>query len=167
MSTFKLPVPPETRVTCGYGDTRSVGSEFYIDPVTNLWVHGRLPNGKVQHKGYDFGCPTGTPITAACDGMIVRAGWENDKNPKQGFGMRIRQTVHKDGYMSFTMVYAHLSHIYVTMGEKVRAGDRIALSGNTGSTTGPHLHLELVDRRTPPQYCPIPFEDGDAPCPAT
>lgn len=153
---FKRPVPSQFPITCPYGAKRTVGSDWHIDPETNLWVRGRLPDGSVQHKGTDWGCPEGTPVISPCRGMIVRAGWENPANPKQGFGMRIRMLVMEPGYDSWELVFAHLSFIYKWAGEKVLPGERIALSGNTGSTTGPHLHTEFLDLRK--QYRDAPFE---------
>jgi murein DD-endopeptidase MepM/ murein hydrolase activator NlpD len=153
---FKRPVPAEYPITCAYGAERDVGSEYHINLESGLWVHGRLPNGKVQHKGTDWGCPIGTMVLSPCRGMITRSGWENPDNPKQGFGMRVRMLIMEKGYDSWEMVFAHLSQIYAWPGQPVRAGDRIGLSGNTGSTTGPHLHTELIDLRK--QYRDIPFE---------
>lgn len=153
---FKRPVSAEFPITCKYAAFRTVGSSWYIDPETNLWVKGILPDGSVQHKGTDWGCPEGTPVVSPCKGMIIRAGYENPDNPKQGFGLRIRMLVMEKGYDSWELVLAHLSHIYHWAGKKVDAGERIALSGNTGSTTGPHLHTEFLDLRK--QFRDVPIE---------
>jgi murein DD-endopeptidase MepM/ murein hydrolase activator NlpD len=90
------------------------------------------------HKGTDFAAPTGTPIMAAGDGVIVKAGY----NGGYGNYVRIR---HTDGYET---AYAHMSR----MGRGVRAGVRvrqqqiIGYVGSTGRSTGPHLHYEVLFR---------------------
>lgn len=87
------------------------------------------------HKGVDFGAPTGTPILAAGDGEIVRAGWQN------GFGNIVE--VRHDG--TWTTAYAHMSRFAagVTPGDSVKQGDIIGYVGSTGRSTGPHLHYEI------------------------
>lgn len=153
---FKRPVPAEFPISCAYAAKRNVGSEWHVDVSTGLWVHGRCEDGTVQHKGTDWACPEGTPVLSPCRGMITRAGWENPDNTRQGFGMRIRMLIMEPGYDSWEMVFGHLSYIYKWSGDKVQAGDRLALSGNTGSTTGAHLHTEILDLRK--QYRDIPLE---------
>ena len=101
----------------------------------------RTLNGKTKdHEGIDVAAPIGTPIYASDSGVIVKAGWENPNDPKQGYGQRI-QIKHNDGSQS---IYAHLSQINVKVGSMVEKGIEIAKSGNTGSSTGPHLHYELI-----------------------
>lgn len=93
------------------------------------------------HNGIDFGCPVDTPIRAVANGKIVRAGWENELNPKQGgYGMRIyHQIILPEG--TFFIIYAHLSKMLVKEGDLVKGGEIIAQSGHSGHSTGPHLHL--------------------------
>lgn len=86
-----------------------------------------------RHKGLDIGIPVGTPIRSTMDGRVVHAGW-ND----QGYGNLV--IVENGAYRTY---YAHLSSIPVSVGEFVRAGTTIGLSGNTGNSTGPHLHYEI------------------------
>lgn len=90
------------------------------------------------HYGIDLAVPVGTPIVAALDGIIVKAGWENPDDHKQGFGYRVWQRTDQT-----FICYAHLSEIEVYVNYSVRAGERIGLSGNTGASSGPHLHLEV------------------------
>lgn len=92
-----------------------------------------------MHYGIDFACPEGTPIVAACTGKIVLAGWEDPKDWKKGFGCRVWQ---KMGDLNIFVVYAHLSKIECQVGDFLVAGTRVGLSGNTGGSDGPHLHLE-------------------------
>jgi len=101
----------------------------------------RIMNGQKEgHGGIDVAAPIGTPIFATDSGVVVKAGWENPNDPKKGYGQRIR-IKHDDGSES---VYAHLSQINVKLGSTIEKGTEIAKSGNTGRSTGPHLHYELI-----------------------
>lgn len=86
------------------------------------------------HKGIDWACNIGTNVYAAAAGEIVNAGWVN------GYGYCI-EVAHSNG--SHTR-YGHLSQINVSYGQTVNQGDVIGLSGNTGNSTGPHLHFEVI-----------------------
>ena len=94
-----------------------------------LWSHA--------HTGQDFACPTGTPVHALGDGTIIFASWDG------AYGNKI--AIQHAG--TLVTWYAHLSKFEVKVGDKVRAGQLIGLVGDTGNTTGPHLHLEI--RPTP------------------
>ncbi|GIV64364.1 MAG: M23 family metallopeptidase [Chloroflexota bacterium] len=97
-------------------------------------VGGRLTQAfHTHHNGLDFGIPVGTPVRSTMDGRVVYAGW-ND----QGYGNLV--IVENGPYRTY---YAHLSSIPVSVGQQVRAGTVIGLSGNTGNSTGPHLHYEI------------------------
>lgn len=87
-----------------------------------------------QHKGVDWSCSVGTTVFASCGGTVSYAGWQN------GFGNTIVIS-HGNGLKTR---YAHLSQISVSSGQKVSQGDKIGLSGNTGNSTGPHLHFEVL-----------------------
>ncbi|MGX6745137.1 peptidoglycan DD-metalloendopeptidase family protein [Streptomyces xantholiticus] len=91
------------------------------------------------HTGVDFAVPTGTAVKAVAAGKVVSAGWAG----AYGYEIVIR---HGDGRFS---QYAHLSALNVRAGQQVGAGQRIARSGSTGNSTGPHLHFEI---RTGPGY---------------
>ncbi|MFJ9624819.1 transglycosylase family protein [Streptomyces sp. NPDC101181] len=91
------------------------------------------------HTGVDFPVPTGTSVKAVASGRIVSAGWAG----AYGYEVVIR---HADGKYS---QYAHLSAVHVRSGQSVSGGQRIARSGSTGNSTGPHLHFEI---RTGPGY---------------
>ena len=86
------------------------------------------------HHGTDFGARKGTPLLAINAGTISYAGWYGS----YGKVVKIR---HGDGYES---LYAHQSHIRVKVGERVKKGQVIGYVGNTGRSTGPHLHLGLM-----------------------
>jgi murein DD-endopeptidase MepM/ murein hydrolase activator NlpD len=91
------------------------------------WRWGRM------HEGNDFGTPVGTPVNSMSTGTVVFAGWEG------GYGNKI-EIEYWDGTVS---VYGHMSVIQVSVGEQVKPGEVVGLSGNTGHSTGPHLHLEI------------------------
>ncbi|MBO6258700.1 MAG: peptidoglycan DD-metalloendopeptidase family protein [Succinivibrio sp.] len=85
------------------------------------------------HNGTDFGVPVGTPIVAPADGVVDKAGYSRGS----GYYVVIR---HRGG---ISTVYMHLSKILVKPGQNVTIGKTIARSGNTGLSTGPHLHYEI------------------------
>lgn len=155
---FKRPVDAEFPYAALYGDWGPWWSK-HID-LTGHWVMGQK-DGMGQHKGLDFKVPLGTPVEAMADGVVTAAGWENPADPKQGFGLRVRQQIVTDGGIIMTLVYGHLSSLAARNGQQIHTGDRIGLSGKTGHATGPHLHVELID--THAQYHPIVFGPNDPP----
>ena len=100
--------------------------------------HHPILKVRKMHAGVDFLLRTGTPVTATADGTVRRAGY----SPTYGNYIDIRHT--DAGYMTR---YAHLSEIEsdVRRGAVVERGQTIGLSGNTGRSTGPHLHYEVRD----------------------
>lgn len=92
-----------------------------------------------QHTGLDFAAPVGTPIYAAHEGTVHSAG------PAGAYGNLI-VIKHGDGTRTF---YAHLSEIDVLPKQKVQRGQTIGALGNTGNSSGPHLHFEVRDHGTP------------------
>lgn len=90
-----------------------------------------------MHRGTDFAAPTGTPIYAAGNGVVVRADW----NGGYGRFVRIR---HPNGWET---AYAHLSRFAsgLSKGDRVRQGEVIGYVGTTGRSTGPHLHYEVFE----------------------
>ena len=105
-----------TRVASGYG--------VRIDPVYHV---------RRFHYGMDFTAPTGTDVYATGNAKVISVGW------KQGYG----NTIVLDHGFGYTTLYAHLYKGLVRVGQKVKRGDVIALVGNTGKSTGPHLHYEV------------------------
>ncbi len=85
------------------------------------------------HRGIDFGAGYGTPIVAAADGRVTRAGWAG------GYGQQVR-LVHAEGMASS---YSHMSRIVAAPGSFVRQGQLIGYVGSSGLSTGPHLHYEV------------------------
>jgi murein DD-endopeptidase MepM/ murein hydrolase activator NlpD len=108
---------------------------------------GRLRLTQGYHSGHqalDFGVKVGTPVLTTLSGRVVHAGWNDE-----GYGNLV--IVENGPYRAY---YAHLSEIPVQIGQFVQAGAVVGLSGNTGNSTGPHLHYEVrlngqeVDPRT-------------------
>lgn len=85
------------------------------------------------HQGVDISCRPGTSVHASRDGVVVYTGY------KGGYGL-LAVIKHEHGYYSH---YGHLSKLTIKQGDSVKMGDVIALSGNSGRSTGPHLHFEV------------------------
>ena len=126
----------------------------YIKPISG----GRQTSGfgrrsrptkgaSTNHKGVDWATPTGTPVYASCGGTVAKAGWGS------GYGYVVYIN-HIDGRQTR---YGHLSKVLVSVGQSVKQGERIALSGNTGISSGPHLHFEMLINGS--QVNPLPYLD--------
>ncbi|NLG03209.1 MAG: peptidoglycan DD-metalloendopeptidase family protein, partial [Clostridia bacterium] len=113
----------------------------YLKPISG----GRLssPFGRrsaptkgasTYHKGVDWATAIGTSVCASSGGVVTKAGWGSG----YGYVVYIR---HPDGKETR---YGHLSKVLVKSGQSVKQGQKIALSGNTGRSTGPHLHFEII-----------------------
>ncbi|MEF3355820.1 peptidoglycan DD-metalloendopeptidase family protein [Paenibacillus sp. GYB006] len=92
------------------------------------------------HEGVDFACSYGQPIPASKAGTVIMAGWQNASNPNEGYGQYVRVD-HGGGYVT---IYAHLSSIKARAGDQVSAGTVLGGCGSTGSSTGNHLHFEII-----------------------
>ena len=112
----------------------------YVKPISG----GRLSSSfgrrkaptkgaSTYHKGVDWAVPRGTAVYASSGGTVTKAGWGS------GYGYVV-YIKHPDGRETR---YAHLNKVLVSAGQTVKQGQKIALSGNTGRSTGPHLHFEL------------------------
>jgi hypothetical protein len=116
-------------------------------PITQLF--GENPNlykkwGFPGHNGIDYGIPNGTPVSAAAAGTVNQVSFENG-----GYGNYVK-IAHQDGSKTFYTYYAHLASAAVSPGQKVKAGQLIGYSNNTGASTGPHLHFGLkIDGENP------------------
>jgi hypothetical protein len=137
---FASPVPKATPITSPFGPR---------DNSTN-------PQISSNHKGIDFGTPSGTALTAITEGVVSRIG-----NEAKGYGQWIEVT-HEDGTASR---YAHMSQISVTRGQKVTAGQVLGRSGGkkgqtgAGNSTGAHLHFEILDEKGV-KVNPAPYLSG-------
>ncbi len=134
MQMANLPIAnpvPGAKITSRYGRRR--------DPFTKESRY---------HSGMDFKAPIGTPIYSSGNGVVLRAGWAG------GYGKMV-EIRHPNGLISR---YAHMNDIAVKQGETVTQGRQIGKTGNTGRSTGPHLHYEL--RKNKKAYNPMPYLDA-------
>ncbi|MBQ6887025.1 MAG: M23 family metallopeptidase [Lachnospiraceae bacterium] len=113
----------------------------YIKPISGGRLSSRFgrrsaptKGASTYHKGVDWATPIGTAVMASSTGTVARAGWGS------GYGYVVYIN-HADGKQTR---YAHLSKVLVSSGQKVSQGDKIALSGNTGVSSGPHVHFEIL-----------------------
>ena len=97
---------------------------------------GNCPSKIYYYGGIDWACPIDTPVYAAAD-SIAHIEVQNQGN--EGYGLNVRIT-HKNGWYT---IYAHLSSVVVKNGDDVKQGQLIGFTGNSGNSTGPHIHFEL------------------------
>ena len=117
---FEWPLPGDFSITSPFG--------YRTDPIT----------GEVSfHDGVDIAAPEGTAILAAADGVVVTTNRTDSWGGSYGYYVKIR---HDETYET---LYAHCSEVLVKAGQEVEQGDVIALVGNTGNSTGNHLHFEV------------------------
>ena len=119
-------IPPMSTAPGSFNLSSPFG--FRIDPITGE---------SKMHTGMDFSCDPGNPVYATGDGTVILV--ESDF---YGYGNHI-EVDHGFGYVSR---YSHLADMFAYVGQKVRRGDCIALSGKSGRVTGPHLHYEILYR---------------------
>ena len=99
-----------------------------------------------MHPGQDFAVPVGTPVKAMSSGTVIFAGWQG------GYGNKV-EIQYWDGTVSW---FCHNSKLLVTQGEKVTPGELVSMSGNTGHSTGPHIHVEIHPQDGSP-VSPLPW----------
>lgn len=138
-------------------DGESVERQFLRSPIDSVRVTSRFgrrfhPVLKRQklHAGVDYGAPTGTPVRAVANGRVTHAGWKG----ANGNLITIR---HANGYLTH---YAHLSRVNVRAGQRVSKKDIIGKVGNTGRSTGPHLHFGMKHHGRYVNPLKIDFERG-------
>lgn len=125
--------------------SNKTGSGFFIKPISGgtLTANGYYPSSKKFHGAIDWGVATGTKVVAAADGVVLVTA---NLSGSYGTYVVIR---HANGLQSY---YAHgiKGSICVSPGQTVKQGQKIMLSGNTGNSSGPHLHFEV--RKSPYNY---------------
>lgn len=122
----------------------TIQNQTFIKPLYGGIIssrYGVIDDGRTNpHHGIDWACPEGTEIFASKSGTVISSGYDSED-----YGYLI-QILHDDGIVTR---YAHLSECIAQVGDYVIQGQTIALSGNTGYTTGPHIHLEVVVNGVP------------------
>jgi hypothetical protein len=118
---FKYPFAHEYMITQEFGEHPDWYKRFDMD----------------GHNGIDFGAPAGTPVLASAEGEVITAEFDEG-----GYGNHVILD-HGNGYQT---VYAHLWQLRAPAHAQVKAGQLIGLVGNTGNSTGPHLHFEIRKR---------------------
>lgn len=111
---------------------KSLGISF-IRPTSGVVTSRFGARWGRTHTGIDVGAPTGTPIKAAAGGTVIFSGWKGTLG-------KLVVVSHGNGVQTY---YAHCSSLLVSSGQTVSAGQLIAKMGNTGRSTGPHLHFEI------------------------
>lgn len=127
---LKRPVDEKFPISSPFGKTRTISGETGM------------------HNGIDFACPVGTPVKSFADGVIWIKGYQAPDNPKTGLGLRIWQKFTYSGD-TWDGWYGHLDSIEhgIDTGVKVKEGQIVGYSGNTGRSTGPHLHVQFRDKK--------------------
>jgi len=111
----------------------SLPSRWPLEGFMTRGFEGAGIDPSLSHSGIDLAVPRGTPVRAVGSGLVIAADW----TPRYGYRVIID---HGSGVLS---MYGHNELLLVQPGDRVRAGSPIALSGNSGISTAPHLHLEL------------------------
>lgn len=115
--------------------TGAVGAGLFIYPVNNRFISGYKFLPEANHSGIDLDGNEGDPVYAVDNGVVVYAGWN-----QWGYG-NVIVINHGNGWQT---LYAHLSAIYVTCGQSVWQTNVIGAVGNTGNSSGAHLHFEMM-----------------------
>ncbi|ELC8404012.1 phage tail spike protein [Clostridium perfringens] len=127
---------------------KSVSNDYgnWILPVTGsvTALFGKYPSG-AKHTGTDIGCPEGTPVHAARDGVVIK---RRELTTSYGKYLMID---HGGGLVT---IYGHNSKLLVNEADHIKQGQVIALSGSTGNSTGNHCHIELRYNGTPVNFAP-------------
>ena len=121
------------RAQAAADESADTGGAGYVRPATGSTSSCFGARWGVTHYGVDIAAPIGTPVYAATAGVVQRAG------AATGFGL----AVYIRGDDGAVTVYGHVNEFFVSAGERVAAGEKIAEVGNRGQSTGPHLHFEV------------------------
>lgn len=115
-------------------ESSKVSDEMFLEPAVGVLTSPFGERWGRVHEGIDVGGAMGSEIKAACDGTVLLSQWV------EGYGNYI-EIDHGNGYQTS---YAHCQELYVFAGDVVSQGQCIATMGNTGNSTGPHLHFEIL-----------------------
>lgn len=115
---------------------------YFTRPIATKYISATFSNHKNRTPpsglpGTDYPCPIGTKVKASKDGIAVRV----NTLPSNGKNIKL---LHPDGTTSY---YLHLSKFKIKLNQRVKQGELIGLSGNTGNSTGPHLHFSVTNAK--------------------
>ncbi|WP_052591262.1 M23 family metallopeptidase [Luteipulveratus mongoliensis] len=138
MSSYNTPEPKvaataKTDAPTDDAPESSVGGGWVRPLIGGTYTSGYGYRWGRMHLGNDFATPVGTPLRAMNDAQVVAVGFYG--------GMGLRVQIRFDNGVE--AVYAHMSRATVSVGDHLASGERLGFSGNTGNSTGPHLHLEI------------------------
>jgi murein DD-endopeptidase MepM/ murein hydrolase activator NlpD len=142
------PVPWAVSANDHFYFARPIAADNVNWPLAEYRYGAILVGSKNVHTGVDIDAPEGTPILAAGPGTVVSADWglfteaPGNENDPYGKAVVIRHDFGYKGQSLFT-IYAHMSELIAVAGQHVETGDILGLVGDTGATTGPHLHFEV------------------------
>jgi murein DD-endopeptidase MepM/ murein hydrolase activator NlpD len=152
-------IPPDSALMASFDDERgstmprSVADDFSIPsgmPVVGFITQDfEVEDSEHFHPGIDIACAVGTPVLATGSGTVLYTGYDST------YG-NIVVVEHND---SVTTVYGHNDSVLVQQGQPILAGSRIALSGNTGKSTAPHVHYELRIHDQPINPLDSPYDE--------
>jgi murein DD-endopeptidase MepM/ murein hydrolase activator NlpD len=176
VEAFKLaPIKPDAPWDYSYTDAFTIGSLTAVHDDTEVYALPYAPgtafrvtqgyHGNFSHTGpdeyaIDWKMPVGTPVHAARGGVVVKSKDDSDLGGPDRKYERCANVVlvqHSDGTIG---IYAHLKHggNKVKVGDKVAVGDLLGLSGNTGFTSGPHLHFSVFKARSGRERLSLPVK---------
>ncbi len=135
--TLKMdgPPKPQSNPSPAASGAPQASSNGGVSIVRGVVTSGFGSRWGTKHYGLDIAAPIGTPIHTPLAGTVISSG------PASGFGLWVRVR-HADGTIT---VYGHINRSFVTVGQQVSAGQKIAEVGNRGQSTGSHLHIEVID----------------------
>lgn len=140
ISEYVLKEAESTKVYRGIKNPITDNMTFLFHPTRGGIVTSAFgERSRGGHRGVDIAVPSGTPIGAACDGIVSFVGYDDI----YGNMVKIRHDENTE------TLYAHTSEILTDIGKEVKKGETIAKVGSTGRSTGPHLHLELIYKGNP------------------
>ena len=126
---------------------RPIAADEVNWPLADYRYGGIFPGTNIAHTGVDIDARRSTPVLAAAAGEVIWAGYglyagSFDLNDPYGQAVAIQHDFGFNGKKLYT-VYAHMDRVDAVVGQRVQAGDQLGLVGDTGNTTGPHLHFEV------------------------
>ena len=140
--TASKPIINNPRIPSVNNGSRMIPNGYYLKPTSGIITSPYGPRKRGYHYGVDIGTPRGTAVIAAASGVVVKA-INYCREGQTSCGGRYGNYIAIEHSNGQTTLYAHLSKVYVSVGQEVSQGKTIGASGNTGRSTGPHLHFQV------------------------